>query len=162
MGPLSATGIHLMDLAIAVFGWPSEVWAHLNSEVPHLRNGAALAVGMAFESGGSALFSAILSTPFAMRLCLYGSHGWMEIRDRTHPEAPTGWDVITRWRGDDEPTGKFVPAAPAVRDNLEAWATAALGGRAYPVTPNEILANVCTFAAISEAALSGKTIKIRR
>ena len=84
VGPLSATGIHLMDLSIAIFGWPREVWANLNSDVALLANGAALAVGIGFAGGGSALIPAILSTPFAMRLCLYGTHGWVDIRDRTH------------------------------------------------------------------------------
>lgn len=160
VGPLSATGIHLMDLAIATFGWPREVWANLNSDVAPLANGAALSVGIAFANGGSALISAILSTPFSMRLCLYGTHGWVEIRDRTHPEAPTGWDVLTRWRGDAEPSQHFVPTARAVRDNLEAWAEAASGGAEYPVSPDEILANVRTFSAITTAALSGTTVPV--
>jgi predicted dehydrogenase len=162
VGPLSATGIHLMDLSIAIFGWPREVWANLNSDVAPLANGAALAVGIGFAGGGSALISAILSTPFAMRLCLYGTHGWVDIRDRTHPEAPTGWDVMARWRGDDEPSVTFVPTARAVRDNLESWGIAASGGASYPVSPEEILANVTTFSAITEAALSGTTVAIPR
>lgn len=162
VGPLSATGIHLMDLAISIFGWPREVWANLRSDVAPLANGAALSVGIAFEGGGAALISAILSTPFAMRLCLYGTHGWIDIRDRTHPEAPSGWDVMTRWRGDNEPSHHFVPTARAVRDNLESWAKAASGGPDYPVSPEEILANVRTFSAITKAALSGATVPINR
>ena len=160
VGPLSATGIHLMDLGIAIFGWPREVWANLNSDIPPLANGAALSVGIGFVNGGSALISAILATPFSMRLCLYGTHGWMDIRDRTHPEDPTGWDVLTRWRGDTEPAHHFVPTARAVRDNLNAWAEAARGGAEYPVSPDEILANVRTFSAISRAALSGTTVPV--
>lgn len=161
VGPLSATGIHLMDLSIAILGPPVEVWANLNSRISPLANGAALAVGIGFERGGSALISAVLTTPFAMHMCLYGTHGWIEIRDRTHPEAPTGWDVITRRRGDDEPTAEFVPAFPAVRENLETWARAARGEGVYPVTTHEILNNVRTFHAITEAALSGGVTRIR-
>jgi predicted dehydrogenase len=86
----------------------------------------------------------------------------MEIRDRTHPEAPTGWDVLERWRDDTEPTQRFVPTARAVRDNLESWAEAASGGAEYPVSPEEILANVTTFSAITKAALSGTTVPIIR
>ncbi len=162
VGPLSATGIHLMDLSIALLGRPSSVWAHLNSDVPPLANGAALSFGMAFEEGGSAVVTAVLTTPFAMRLCLYGSHGWVEIRDRTHPESPTGWDVTTRRRGDSEPTTEFWPAHPAVRSNLEAWGRAALGGAPYPVRIDEILDNVRAFQAITEAALNGACVRILR
>lgn len=160
VGPLSATGIHLMDLSIALLGPPSQVWAHLDTRIEPLANGASLAFGIEFERGGSALISAVLATPFAMRMCLYGSHGWVEIRDRTHPEAPTGWDVITRKRGDDEPQNRFLPAFPAVRENLETWARAALGVGTYPVHSREILDNVRTFRAITEAALDGGVIRI--
>lgn len=160
VGPLSATGIHLMDLSIAMFGSPSQVWANLDTRIYPLANGAALAVGIRFENGGSALISAVLSTPFAMHLCLYGSHGWVEIRDRTHPEAPTGWDVITRKRGQDEPETRFVPAFPAVRTNLETWAKAALGMGTYPVTSREILDNVRTFSAITQAAVNDGVVTL--
>ena len=162
VGPLSATGIHLMDLSISLLGWPTEVWANLNSAVPPLNNGAALSVGIKFQDGGSALISAILSTPFAMRLCLYGTHGWVEIRDRAHPEAPTGWDVTSRCSGDDEPRTDFFPPFGAVRENIETWGRAILRTGSYPITHTEILANVQTFEAITKAAITGETVRLRR
>jgi predicted dehydrogenase len=43
-----------------------------------------------------------------------------------------------------------------VRDNLEAFARAALGKAPYPVTHEEMLANVKTFEAIQRSAANGK------
>jgi predicted dehydrogenase len=154
-GPLSATGIHLVDLAIAIFGAPREVWARLATRGSNFANGDTLSVTLGFENGATAMITAILATPFAGRLALYGSQGWIEIRDRTHPERPTGWDVTTVRRG-AAPETSFWPPHPAVRDNLEAFATAIEGRAPYPVTLAEMAANVRSFEAITRSAASGR------
>jgi predicted dehydrogenase len=78
----------------------------------------------------------------------------MEIRDRSHPENSTGWDVTCVHR--DQPPGTtFYPPHPAVRDNLEAFGRAALGQAPYPVAFDEMLANVRSFEAIQRSVKSG-------
>lgn len=89
------------------------------------------------------------------RLALLGSKGWMEIRDRTHPESPTGWDV-TRALRDRSPETAYYQPHPAVRDNLESFGRAALGKGSYPVPHDEMLSNVRTFEAIQRSASSGR------
>lgn len=160
VGPLSATGIHLVDLSVALLGRPTEAWARLRTDIPPFANGSALAVGLGFEGGGSALVTAVLATPFAMRLCVYGTDGWVEIRDRSHPESPTGWDVTSRMRGDGEVTTRFYEAYPAVRANLEAWGRACVGGDSYPVDHEQIRNNVRAFEAITEAAIHGELVRL--
>ncbi len=155
VGPLSATGIHLVDLSISMFGRPTEVWARLATRGTKFGNGDTLSITLGFENGATAMLTAILATPFMGRLAVYGSQGWMEIRDRTHPEIPTGWDVTTVHRGEN-PATVFNPPHPAVRDNLEAFARAAAGGDAYPVTLDEMTYNVRTFEAITRSAASGR------
>ena len=159
VGPLSATGIHLVDLSISLLGKPVETWARLATRATHFGNGDTLSVTLGFESGATASITAILTTPFAGRFAVYGSQGWMEVRDRTHPENPTGWDV-TRVMRDSEPQTRFDAPHLAVRDNLEAFAHAAQGGAAYPVSIEEMRANVRSFAAISRSALSGRIEKV--
>lgn len=155
VGPLSATGVHLMDLSIALLGRPVEVWARLATRGSAFANGDTLAVMLAFESGATALLTAILATPFVGRVAVFGSQGWMEIRDRTHPEHPTGWDVTAVQRG-HPPATHFLPPHPSVRDNLEAFARAIAGQAPYPVSLEEIGLNVRTFEAITRSALSGR------
>lgn len=154
VGPLSATGIHLVDLSIACLGKPVEVWAKLTTRGSTFANGDTLGIMMTFESGASALLTAILATPFIGRLALFGSLGWVEIRDRTHVENPTGWDLTSVSRG-GEPSTRFLPPHPTVRDNLEAFARAAMGEMPYPVNLEEIILNVRAFDAITRSALSG-------
>ena len=88
------------------------------------------------------------------RLALLGSKGWMEIRDRSHPENSTGWDVTSVCR-DETPVTTFYPPHPAVRDNLEAFGRAALQEAPYPVALDEMLANVRSFEAIQRSVKTG-------
>ena len=155
VGPLSATGIHLVDLAVALFGEPIEVWARLGTLGTSFANGDTLAITLAFASGQTAQLTAILTTPFMGRVCVFGSQGWMEIRDRTHPEHPTGWDVTTTLRDRGAET-RFVPPHPAVRDNLESFARAAMGLAPYPVDHAQLSATVRAFEAITRSAASGR------
>ena len=154
VGPLSATGIHLVDLAISLFGEPTEVWARLATLATTFGNGDTLSVALGFAGGESASINAILTTPFIGRLCVIGSEGWMEIRDRRQPEDPQCWDVTTCFRG-GEPSTRFVPPSAAVRDNLECFAAAVEGEAEYPVPPAEIRANVRAFEAITRSASTG-------
>lgn len=154
VGPLSATGIHLVDLAIALFGRPVEVWARLSTLATGFANGDTLTITMGFPGGQTALITSILTTPFAGRVMVLGSRGWVEIRDRNHPELPQGWDVTTVHRG-AEPVTTFQPPHASVRANIEQFARAASGETTYPVTLEEMLANVETFEAITRSARSG-------
>lgn len=153
-GPLSATGIHLVDLSIALLGRPVSVWARLAQLGSDFDNGDTLSTTIGFESGATAMLGAVLATPFMGRLALLGSKGWIEIRDRSHPENSTGWDVTSVHR-DETPVTAFYPPHPAVRDNLEAFGRAALGQTPYPIALEEMLANVRTFEAIQRSVTSG-------
>jgi predicted dehydrogenase len=100
------------------------------------------------------LISAILATPFVGRFAVYGSHGWAEVRDINHPEAPEGWTLTTCLRG-QRSQSRDIPTAPAVLNNLEAFAEAALGRAPYPVPRSEMIANISALEAIFKSAKSG-------
>ena len=159
VGPLSGTGIHLVDLSISLFGRPKEVWAQLATRGSNFANGDTLNVSLAFENGAAAQIGAILATPFYGRYCVFGSKGWFEIRDRTHPESPTGWDVTVCKRGDPI-SQKFYEPYDAVRENIETFARSIEGDGDYPVSIDEMRANVHTFDAIIRSARSGKIEKV--
>lgn len=159
VGPLSATGIHLVDLAVSMLGAPSEVWARLSTRATSFDNGDTLSVTLAFPSGATATITAILATPFIGRICVLGSEGWMEIRDRSHPESPAGWDVTTSSRGGTKEE-RFFPPNAAVRDNLERFAGAVEGHDTYPVTTAEIRSVVRTLEAVARSVVSGGIEKV--
>jgi predicted dehydrogenase len=160
VGPLSATGIHLVDLAIGIFGRPTEVWARLSTQATNFANGDTLAITLAFEKGQTALITAILATPFVGRITLLGSEGWMEIRDRNHPEDSQGWDVTRQVRG-EAAESDFFPPHRSVRENIESFAKAVAGEEPYPIPLEEMVANARTFEAITRSALSGSVEVVR-
>jgi predicted dehydrogenase len=153
-GPMTATGIHLLDLAVGVFGEAETVHASVRQLGSPLTNGDTLAALVTFKRGGHALISAILATPFAGRFAVYGSQGWAEVRDKTHPEAPEGWTLTTCLRGGRAESIDMSPA-PAVLHNLEAFADAARGRLPYPVPRDQMIANVSALEAVFRSAQSG-------
>ena len=158
-GPMTATGIHLLDLSVGVFGQAETVHCSVKQLGSPLTNGDTLAALVTFKNGGHALISAILATPFAGRFAVYGSQGWAEVRDKTHPEAPEGWTLTTHLRGGSATSVDMQPA-PAVLANLEAFADAAEGRAPYPVPREEMIANVSALEAIFRSAKTGAIEKV--
>jgi predicted dehydrogenase len=158
-GPMTATGIHLLDLSVGVMGAADRVFASVRQLDSQLVNGDTLGILVNFKSGGNALLSAVLATPFDGRFAVYGSKGWAEVRDKAHPESPRGWTLTKHMRGGEKQSTEY-PSAKAVLANLEAFAEAALGGKPYPVTQVEMIANVSALEAIFRSAKSGEVERV--
>jgi predicted dehydrogenase len=158
-GPMTATGIHLLDLSVGVMGPAARVFASVKQLASHLVNGDTLGILVNFKSGGNALINACLATPFDGRFAVYGSKGWVEVRDKAHPEAPEGWTLTKTVRGGAKETREFEPAK-AVLANLEAFAEAALGGAPYPVPQEQMVANVSALEAVFRSAASGQVEEV--
>ena len=153
-GPMTATGIHLLDLAVSFLGPAERVLVSVRQLGSGLVNGDTLGALISFRSGANALLSAILATPFDGRFAVYGSQGWAEVRDKAHPESSEGWTLTTVIRGKERSVVDY-PPAPAVRNNLEAFAGAVSGGPAYPVPPEQMLGTIAAFEAVVRSARSG-------
>ena len=153
-GPLTATGIHMLDMAVHFLGPVARAHATVRQLGSALANGDTLAMLLSFRSGASASISGILATPFAGRFAVYGSHGWAELLDKEHPETPEGWIMNVRLRGEKMHAREF-PPAPTVLANLEAFADAALGRAPYPITHHDMRATICALEAIVRSCSSG-------
>ena len=154
-GPMTATGIHLLDLCVGLMGPAAEVYARVRQLGSQLTNGDTLGILVGFRDGGNALISAVLATPFDGRFAVYGSKGWAEVRDKAHPESPRGWTLTVKLRNQD-PKAMDHPVAQAVLANLEAFADAARGGAPYPVPQEQMIANVSALEAVFRSAQSGR------
>src|SRR5262245_37402542 len=153
-GPMTATGIHLLDLSVGVFGAAKRVFASVRQLGSQLTNGDTLAILVDFGKG-HALLNACLATPFDGRFAVYCSKGWVEVRDKAHPESPEGWTLTIVPRGKERSVKTFPPAT-AVLSNLEAFADAATSGAKYPVPQEQMIANVSALEAIIKSAASGR------
>ena len=158
-GPMTATGIHLLDLSVGIFGEADRVFASVKQLGSQLVNGDTLAILVSFKTGGHALISAILATPFEGRFAVYCNKGWIEVRDKTHPEAPEGWVLTKTLRGGVRTSVEYPPAGNVLA-NLEAFADAAEGRAPYPVPQAEMIANISALEAIFKSAKSGAPEKV--
>ena len=154
-GGMTATGIHLLDLSVRLMG-PAEsvlcLCENLSSDLPQ---GDTVAAYVKFRGGGTSYVSASLANPFMSRFTVYGSKGWIDIRDKAHVEAPEGWIVTSAMAGGRIATAEIPPAEP-VKDNLVAFARAVRGVATYPITAAQLIDNIALLEAVFASALSGR------
>ncbi len=154
-GGMTATGIHLLDLSVRLLGPAASVLClceQLSSDLPQ---GDTVAAYVKFRGGGTSYVSASLSNPFISRFAVFGSKGWIDIRDKAHVESPEGWIVSSAMAGGKITTVEVAPAEP-VKDNLVAFARAVRGTETYPITAAHLVNNIALLEAVFASALSGK------
>ncbi len=154
-GGMTATGIHLLDLSVRLLGAAESVLCiceQLSSDLPQ---GDTVAAYVKFKGGGTSYVSASLANPFMSRFTVYGSGGWIDIRDKAHVEAPDGWIVTSAMKGGPIVTTEVGKAEP-VKDNLVAFARAVRGVAAYPITADHLVNNIALLEAVFRSALSGR------
>jgi len=154
-GGMTATGIHLLDLSVRLLGPAQSVWCvceQLSSDLPQ---GDTVAAYVKFRGGGTSYVSASLANPFVSRFAVFGSKGWIDIRDKAHVEAPDGW-VVTSAKVGGPITTAQVPAAEPVKDNLVSFARAVRGVERYRITAEHLVNNIALLEAVFASARSGK------
>ena len=160
VGGMTATGIHLTDLAVALLGRARDLRVsceRLSSGIPQ---GDTMSVHVRFKDGGTAYVSASLAMPFVSRFAVFGSKGWIDIRDKAHVESPAGW-VVTRAVAGGPITVTDVPPAEPVKDNLVAFARAVRGEVPYPITGEDLINNITILeATIKSAASDGAVVTL--
>lgn len=156
---MTATGIHLTDLAVKLMGRPSDVRVICDSLASDMAQGDTLSAHVRFADGGSAYISATLATPFFSRFAVFGTKGWIDVRDKAHVEKPEGWVVTRAYTGTPIETTEVPPAEP-VLDNLNAFSRAVRGKAPYPITGEEMINNIALLEAIVKSARTGLVERI--
>jgi predicted dehydrogenase len=160
-GAMTATGVHNLDALIYLFGHIDEVYCTSRRLVmPRLDDTTTVLMGL--ENGISAtLYSSLVTAP-AYRFAVYGTKGHVEIAGR---------DLEFRFTPATErpATGRHLAAPPeiigyqgfdAIAAELEGFAAAIDGRRAYPIAADEILHGVAVFAAIVRSAELHRPVKV--
>ena len=83
----------------------------------------------------------------------------MEIRDKTHPEAPEGWILTKCMRGGRMESVESPPTSPVLA-GLEAFAEAACGRAPYAIAQQEMIATISALEAIIKSAASGQVEQV--
>jgi predicted dehydrogenase len=158
-GGMTATGIHLTDLAVKLMGSAADVRVVCENLASKIPQGDTMSAHIRFVGGGTAYVSATLATPFVSRFAIFGTDGWIEVRDKAHVEAPDGWIVTEGWKGQPI-TVREVPPAEPVRDNLRAFARAVRGEADYPITGEDMINNIALLEAIVRSSKSGALVEV--
>ena len=156
---MTATGIHITDSYINMFGPVKQIFAMTAKRNPANNNGDILNFSVKFKSGATGTFNSVLETPLYIRYAVFGSKAWVETRDYCHPsEVGTTDFFICRNGGKIEKTS--YETIDTVKINFEAWADAVSGVAEYPFTSAQNLENIAVFQAICESVDSGRLIDL--
>jgi len=156
-GTMTALGIHGLDLCIAVNGPAESVFANVRSLTSPTRD--TVAVLVSFKSGANAVITSLMGPPFSIRFAVFGNQGWVEVHDKAHPQAPEGW-ILTKCKHGGRAEVVEYPPMSMVRANLEAFADAAAGRAPYPVTDEEMIANIAALEAIGKSGDTGQIVTV--
>jgi predicted dehydrogenase len=160
VGGMTATGIHLTDLSAALLGPAKDLRVSCESLSSKIPQGDTMSVHIRFKGGGTSYVSASLAMPFISRFAVFGSKGWIEIRDKAHVEAPDGWVVTSAMAGQQIKVEVLPPAEP-VKDNLVSFAKAIRKTAPYPITGKDLVNNISILEAIiKSAAKNGAVVKV--
>ena len=154
-GAMTALGIHLTDLCIAIGGKPVRVAArtarHVFAEPAH----DYLSLGIDFAGGVSARVTCLSATPFYGRFTVYGDKGWIEVTEAANVDKGLP-STLTHVDASGKRQSRAFEAQNTVLANFEAWADAIAGRAPYRFTPEQLRANVAVLeAVVSSAANDG-------
>lgn len=157
---MTGMGIHLTDYFISLFGQVATVQALTANRVLDWETGDVVTVQLKFKAGMTATLSAILYTPHFIRLHVFGSDAWAEVRNDTHPDTPGGVAELVISRTNQPHDVQRFDWTDTVVDNLEAFADAIADVAPYPYTHEELVHNIEVLEAITQSAENGETIHL--
>jgi predicted dehydrogenase len=156
---MTQMGVHLTDQFIDLLGPISEVYAVTTSLVSNRSNGDVASVHVRFASGATGYLSAMLVTPTYIKTTVFGSTGWAEARNETHPDTP-GPTTLRVLHADGRREEASYEWADTVRANLEAFAGAIEGRATYPFTDAQKVANVAVLEAVCRSVASNSPVEV--
>ncbi len=156
-GGMTSLGVHSLDSFIYLFGRISEVQARSKSIAMPFDVDDTTAIMFTFEDGRMGYLSCIANTPMLWYVRVFGTKGWVEVRDQDKMEI-----VMADGAGDRRTwDGYGYPATATVTAELEAFADDIESGAPFIIPPDEILHNAAVLEAIIESAEgTGESIKI--
>ena len=156
-GAMTALGIHLTDFFISLIGCPSKVRAKTGRVLKGAVGKDQVLVQLDFEGGVTGSITCLSSTPFHGRITVFGSLGWVEVKENGNVDWGLPTD-LTITNSDAKRTSKSFTASNVVLKNFESWADAVAGVSEYRYTPQQILDNIRVLEAIVNSSNNGSKL----
>lgn len=150
-GAMTALGIHLTDMFVALAGAPTRVSARTDTLMFTPPAQDFVTAGIDFANGTRARVTCLSSVPFYGRFAAIGDQGWVEVQEAGNVDKGLPSTLVRTDASGARTTKSFDPT-DTVTKNFEAWADAIEGRRAYRFTPEQLLANVRVLEAIVRSA----------
>ena len=146
-GGMAAMGIHVLDAMIHLLGPISHVTARSSRRVLKAPIDDTTTILLDFSSGVTGSLTTIMATATNWRLQIFGSTGWVAMRDQRKLE----WSTLN-----NEVQSRRFETADTLAMELDAFGKTILGIGEYPVTLSEALAGVAAMHAIARSASEPK------
>jgi predicted dehydrogenase len=156
---MTAMGIHLSDAYVNMFGEVDSLFASTSSRVLQSENGDVVSVLLRFRSGATAYLNAILATPHYLRMCVFGSKAWVEVRNDTHPDTPGPATLVFQESGKPAEVRTY-DWTDSVRANFDAFAAAIRKEKPYSFTDAHKIENIAVLEAITKSALTRQAVAV--
>jgi predicted dehydrogenase len=153
-GAMTALGIHVTDLFLSLVGRPKRVIARTARVYSQMIGDDHVSAQIDFASGVTASLVCISSTPYHGRFTVFGTKGWIEVKENANVDKGKPSDV-TIADAEGNRTYQSIPPQNTVLANLEAWAKAVDGEATYRFSRAQLLDNVRVLEAIVTSAKEG-------
>ncbi len=163
LGGLMPMGVHAIDGMIDLCGPIDHAFAQTFRRAAPIDADDTTSILLRMKDGPSGYLGTMTTTGPGFSFQVYGSKGWLRMEGLTHVAGASSEERRTRLFG----TCKFQPvkgeakvweaaSLDVSRAAIEAFAKAAAGGPAYPVTLDQAIHGVAATEAIIRSAASGK------
>ena len=162
-GGLTPMAIHIVDLMIDLFGEVDEVYGQsFRLAVPNDHDDTT-SILFRMKNGMSGYVGTLLATHPSFRMHVWGTEGSTEIRNpdmSAFLHTPNNTGQITGAAGVIKTEERDFSGFDTISVELEAFADAATGGTAYPVTPEQAIHGCAVIEAIVKSAETGAAVKV--
>jgi len=152
-GGMTGPGIHLLDALVGLAGSAESVSTQLVRQRPEPNALDTVSVLLRFGHEVSGFLSAIRLSPFYWRVHAFGTDGSVEALGET--------EIVVRRRG-ERAEARRLDAIDSILAELEAFADAACGVSAFPITPPEMIATAAAFEAILRSIKTGRPVEVEQ
>ena len=166
-GGLAPLGVHAIDGMIDLCGEIDRLYCQSFRRAAELEMDDTTSVLFRMKSGASGYLGTLMATAPTFSFQVFGSKGWLRLDGMTHVAGASSEERRTRLFG----ACKFQPVKGEAetweadkldisRACLEAFARAAAGGPAFPITHEEMIHGAAVTEAIVRSASSGKVEQV--
>jgi predicted dehydrogenase len=132
-GPLTATGVHILDTFVGIAGSVKAIQAHVISRPSTQAPVDTSTFFLEFTNRVSGVLCGVRTTPQFYRVHVFGTDGWAQAVEATE---------LTVRKTDAQPERFTFEPVASLRLELEAFADAVSGVAPYPITPQQMIDGV--------------------